>query len=84
MNVAAELAKNREIKRMLKIKYAKKTGGKAGKGHNKTSTIQIFDMDTNCIVKQFRYDMNSIISHQKAIKKAQEYLLWDEPIITRP
>ncbi len=44
---------------MLKINYPKATGGKAGKGHNKTSTIRVLDTATNCIVKQFRYKVNS-------------------------
>jgi hypothetical protein len=40
---------------MLKIKSGAATGGKASKGKNKTSAIQIIDTATQCVVKQFRY-----------------------------
>ena len=63
---------------MLTIKHARPTGGKAGKGHNKTSTIQVFDNETNCIVKQFRYSVDSTVSWKKALAKAKDYLSRDD------
>lgn len=57
----------------LQAQYTRKTGGKAGKGHNKTSTIQVFDIETNCIVKQFRYKICNRASLLKAIVSARSY-----------
>lgn len=57
----------------MRIKYANPTGGKAGKGFNKTSTIQVMD-DMNCMVKQFRYNVGDAESENKALNKAKEYI----------
>jgi len=54
------------------IKLANRSGGKAGKGYNKTSTIQVMD-DNNCIVKAFRYDVDSAESYFTALDKAKHY-----------
>lgn len=59
---------------MLKINYPKATGGKAGKSHNKTSTIRVLDTDTNCIVKQFRYKVGGGLSQIRAYMKADAYI----------
>jgi len=49
---------------VLKIKAAKSSGGKAGKGRNKTSTVQVVDIDktsgTYKIVKQFRHPVGGV------------------------
>ena len=60
---------------MLKIKVAKPTGGKAGKGHNKTSTVQILDMECSTILKQFRFYVKDTVSKLKAFKKAKAFVL---------
>ena len=63
---------------MVKIKLAKQTGGKAGKGCNKTSTIQVFyDEFSNGnwfrFMKQFRFLVDSRESFDKALNKAKEF-----------
>lgn len=55
-----------------RIQKALPTGGKAGKGHNKTSTIQV--VKDNLIVKQFRYRIDSIESLAAAQAKAKAYV----------
>lgn len=52
------------------IREAKRTGGKAGKGHNKTSTIQVYYKRYYIVVKSFRYTMNDMVSKERAIEKA--------------
>lgn len=56
----------------LIIRHALSTGGKAGKGHNKTSTIQVFDTETWCIVKSFRYTVGDRESYRTAVEKANK------------
>lgn len=51
------------------IKMANPTGGKAGKGHNKTSTVQVFNTDTNCIIKSIQYKVNDPLSFKKQGKR---------------
>jgi hypothetical protein len=58
---------------MLRIQYAMQSGGKAGRGLNKTSTIQIRD-EINCIVKQFQYVVNDSESERKAFRRAKKYI----------
>jgi len=53
------------------IKLARQTGGKAGKGYNKTSTIQVVKDD--CIVKQFRYTVDDAASFAQVSRKAIDY-----------
>lgn len=48
------------------------SGGKAGKGRNKTSTIQV--RDDFGIVKQFRYDVDSFQALKSAVAKAKLYV----------
>ena len=48
------------------------SGGKAGKGHAKTSTIQI--RKDNVIVKQFRFVIADLDSKNKAIGAAKKYI----------
>jgi len=47
------------------------SGGKAGKGHQKTSTIQV--RKANCIVKQFRFYVDDTESMKVAVGKAKEF-----------
>jgi hypothetical protein len=51
---------------------AQQTGGKAGKGFNKTSSIQVYDMNLPRIVKQFRFKVNDSDSFHKASEKAMK------------
>ena len=59
------------------IKTANPTGGKAGKGKNKTSTIQVLkcsrDFSHYFIVRQFRFVVGSELSLRFAIAKAVQY-----------
>lgn len=50
------------------IQAARQSGGKAGKGRNKTSTVQVlFD---GFICKSFRFEMHNPESLKNATKKA--------------
>jgi hypothetical protein len=49
------------------------SGGKAGKGHQKTSTIQV--RAGSVIVKQFRFVVADQGSRDRAIRKAKDYVL---------
>ena len=56
------------------IVEAKKSGGKAGRGYNKTSTIQVIEIVGNMgynILKQFRFNLMDESSKQKAKQKAK-------------
>lgn len=55
-----------------KIKFATPSGGKAGKGHNKTSTIQV--IRDSMIIKMFRFTVNNPESMRKARIKAEEFV----------
>jgi hypothetical protein len=48
------------------------TGGKAGKGHNVTSTFQL--RKNGAIAKQFRFTLNKKESRQAALKKAHDFV----------
>lgn len=54
------------------IRLARQTGGKAGKGHNKTSTVQVFQ--DSMIVKQFRFLTNDPESLKRATEKAKTFV----------
>jgi len=58
---------------MLLIRKSKPTGGKAGKGCNRTSTIQVFDQKESRVLKSFRYTVVSRASFRKACDAAIEY-----------
>ena len=61
----------------IQIVEAKKTGGKAGKGFNKTSTIQVIETVGNMgysLLKQFRFLVADKTSKQKAMDKASQYV----------
>jgi hypothetical protein len=53
------------------VKLAKQTGGKAGKGHNKTSTVQV--IYKSFIIKHIRYKTDSLESKMEAINKGIDY-----------
>lgn len=56
------------------IRLASKTGGRAGKGKNRTSTVQVWYL--NCFVeKQYRFNVDSLESKEKAIFKALCYCM---------
>lgn len=59
------------------IAEADKRGGKAGRGHNRTSTIQVqkpLQGDTYLLEKQIRYTVMSAESKAGAIRTAKEYI----------
>lgn len=62
---------------MLTIVNAKQSGGKAGKGKNKTTSFQVFDTETRCVLKSFSYiigfDSLKQIAHNKAKKYIREH-----------
>jgi hypothetical protein len=49
------------------------SGGKAGKGCNRTSTIQL--RMGNRIIKQFRFTLDDPASRTKAIRKAKAFAM---------
>ncbi len=68
----------------LRIHYAKQTGGKAGKGHEKTRSLHVVDEDTNCVVKQYRYKVKDgerdDVSFRKALAKCRKWIQNNERI----
>ena len=57
-----------------RIKLPIQSGGKAGKGHNKTSTIQVV-YEGMMAVKQIRYTVRDHESKMAAIEKAIAYVV---------
>jgi len=55
------------------IKTANPTGGKAGKGFNKTSTVQVLNQD-NMLIKHFRYQVGDPASYLTAVFMALTYV----------
>ena len=55
-----------------------KSGGKAGRGRNKTASIQVFDKPNPQGAQQmltfFRYTVASHASRQRALDKAREFI----------
>jgi hypothetical protein len=49
---------------------ASPTGGKAGRGCNKTSSLQVFKVGGNSILKQFRFNVSDGLSIKRATAKA--------------
>lgn len=52
-------------------------GGKAGRGCNKTATVQVrepFNADTYLLLKQIRYTVADPASLQKAVHKARAFV----------
>ncbi len=60
-----------------RIKKANPTGGKAGKGRNKTSTVQV--LYRSCVVKQFRYFVGDGKGFMDAWEKAIAYTKKTQP-----
>jgi len=59
------------------IAESKRTGGKAGKGHNKTATIQVHELlhqDGFLLKKQFRFFIGDFKSRYSAIQKAKLFI----------
>ena len=54
------------------INQARTTGGKAGKGRNKTSTIRV--LEDNRILKQFRFKVGDFSNRDVAIRKAVSFI----------
>lgn len=60
-----------------RIVNALPTGGKAGKGHNKTSTIQVLDRATGryrTMLKMFRYTVAKPCDRDRAVSKAMAWI----------
>lgn len=49
------------------------SGGKAGKGKNSTSNIQIINLETNCLEKNFSFQVDNTNSFLSAKQKAFDY-----------
>ena len=67
----------REKMERFRIIHARNTGGKAGKGRNKTSTLQLikrFSPFSYAVIKQFRYTVGNAESLKKANEKAEKAL----------
>ncbi len=58
--------------RDCEIRTAKPSGGKAGKGKNKTSSVMV--LCWGCIMKTYRFDVNDPGSKSRAMSKAQAYV----------
>lgn len=59
------------------IAEANKQGGKAGRGHNRTSTIQVrqpLQGDNYLLKKQIRYTTDSAASKEGAIQTAKQHI----------
>lgn len=58
------------------IQTARNTGGKAGKGCNKTSTIQVYEVigDMGFLKKHFRFAINDPKGYAKAQEKARAWV----------
>ena len=54
------------------------SGGKAGKGRNHTSTLQV--RDGGQILKQFRYNVGNAQSYEAAMAKAVAWCLAQDPV----
>lgn len=50
------------------------SGGKAGKGHAKTSNVQVFDSMERMIVKRFSFKVNDFVSKKKAVDEASFFV----------
>lgn len=64
------------------IKHARPSGGKAGKGRNKTTSIQVFK--SNMVRKSISYKKNDDNEYQLAVLKARDWidkLLNSEPTV---
>lgn len=66
--------RGRAVYRNYVIQFPLQSGGKAGKGHNKTSTIQVVDPQCSVLMKQVRYTVNDAESRRKAIIKAMAFV----------
>lgn len=55
-----------------KVMLATQSGGKAGKGRNKTSTVQV--LCDNILVKSFRFRTDNMDSFKRAKAKAMQYV----------
>lgn len=56
------------------ITTARPTGGKAGKGCNKTSTVQVFGPGGTTLEKQFRFKVGGTLSFDTAWQKAKDWV----------
>lgn len=59
------------------IQIANPTGGKAGKGKNKTSTVQVIDdtdTDNAFLVHSFRFKVGDMESRIRAFDKAEKWV----------
>ena len=58
----------------LVIQHPNQSGGKAGKGCNKTSTIQVMNAERTMLLKQVRYTVGDPESQKKAVIKACKFI----------
>lgn len=56
------------------IKTANPTGGKAGKGYNITSTVQVIDPSDYALKKQVRFKVGDRESLRRAWQKAKDFI----------
>lgn len=64
----------RSVYKGMIIKTASPTGGKAGKGFNKTSTVQVIDPAEWMLKKQIRFIVGDRESIKRAWKKAKDFI----------
>lgn len=63
----------RELPGNYVLKTASPTGGKAGKGLNKTSTVQVIDSREMILLKHFRFKVGDPASLARAWAKAWKF-----------
>lgn len=56
------------------IRLARPTGGKAGKGNNLTSTLQVFREGGHQILKAIRFNVADAESRKAAARKARAFV----------
>jgi len=64
----------REIYKNHLIQTATQTGGKAGRGRNATSSIQVRTQDGCRVLKTIRYRVGDNFSQERAREKARDWI----------
>ncbi len=56
------------------VRLAKPSGGKAGKGNNRTTTLQVYGPAGGCILAAFRFILANPETHKAAARKARDFI----------
>lgn len=66
------MSNDNKEKRKYILRLSRNTGGKAGKGHNRTRSIQIWYLESY-VVKHIRFKVGDYASYKAAMDKAIKY-----------